>query len=90
MGLIDNVPPTGGSDQATCLLFSAAWKVIFIEIDLAISNAHLAKGTPCQTSLVNAELRTAAEYLLSVANEIHDCEYGTGYTVELTLYPKSA
>ena len=65
----------GGSDQATALLFAAAWKVIFIELDLSITNEQLGKGTPCQSTLINAEYRSAGECLMLVADEMKGCKY---------------
>ena len=34
---------SGGSDQARIIQWAVAWKVLFIEIDLKISNEQLAK-----------------------------------------------
>jgi len=41
---------SGGSDQAFSLALAVAWKVLFLEIDLDVTNEQLANGTPCQTT----------------------------------------
>ena len=59
-----------GGYQATSLLPAAAWKVIFIELELNISNAQLARGTPCQTTLSNLDYKLAAESATHVPSRI--------------------
>ena len=66
---------SGGSDQATVLQYDVAWKVIFMEFGLEISNVQIAKGSPCQTSMSNADFRLAAECYLLVAYEMKDAKY---------------
>ena len=70
-----------------------------MEIPLDISNKRLAKGTPCQTTLVNAEYQLSAECLLMVAKEMRESEYyalsqdaghrsGLEHLVKMISYPK--
>ena len=65
----------GVSDQAFSLALAVAWKVLFLEIGLDISNEQLLNGTPFQTTLSNAEYQCSAECLLMVADEMKDCKY---------------
>ena len=64
-----------GSDQATVLQYDVAWNVIFMELGLDISNDQLAKGSPCQTSMHNADYRLVAECYLMVAYEMKNAKY---------------
>ena len=66
---------SGGSDQAFSLALAVAWKALFLEIDLDVTNEQLAIGTPCQTTFSNAEYKCSAECLLMVANEMKECKY---------------
>ena len=65
----------GGSDQAFSLTLAVAWKVLFLEIDIEINNEQLANGTPCQTTLSNAEYRCASECFLMVVGKLKHCKY---------------
>ena len=59
---------SGGSDKATIMQRAVAWKVLFIEIDLEISNEQLVKGTPCKTTPSNSEFSLAGDCYLMVAD----------------------
>ena len=60
---------SGGFDQACVLVLAVAWKILFLEIDVGVTNEQLANGTLCQTAFSNAEYKCSTECLLMVANE---------------------
>ena len=66
---------SGGSDTGTQMVMAGAFKIIFVELGLLITNEQLAKGTPCQTSLANAEFRGAAEVRLLISAEMRLVQY---------------
>ena len=63
---------TGGSDESSQIALACAFKVVFMEMGLNVTNEQIARGTPCQTTLANHEFRVASECLMLVAREMNE------------------